>query len=112
MSHLDDLGWIDAHVHGAPVAVVWRALPSWSARDWLDRQQAIWKYKLFNPSLGHVFYLGRRPPLYGRETRLRRADPSGYRFALVTDPLAVRGAVIARDRAAHLTLYRFVRGPS
>jgi hypothetical protein len=105
-SHLAAPSWIDAAVPaGATVAVVWRREPSWSEPVVLAREHALWRAELFNRAVGPYYDTG--PPMhYGLpESPLPPAGP-GTRYVLSASPLRLGGRVIARDRAAHLVLYR------
>jgi hypothetical protein len=106
--------WVDASVPaGARVAVLWKRAPGWSDGRALIRQQALWKAEFFNTAIKRFFYVG--SPMYFdlpettaslRHGRVALPGLTRYRYLLVAAPTQIDGRVIARDKRAHLVLYR------
>jgi hypothetical protein len=115
-SHPHERSWIDTAVPpGTKVAILWKPVSGWSLRKIVRREQALWRAEFLNSSVNRVFYVSRPMhydlPSTAVATPIRRLTPSAsrsdpYEYVLVGSPVQVSGQVVARDRAASLTLYK------
>ena len=115
-----DRSWVDESVPaGTRVAVLWVPHPGWSVRKVIDREQALWRAELFNPSIARFFYVGKQmhynlPATAARLEHGRLVVPGGggsaYRYVLVAEPVSLSGLIVARDSRAGLALYRVAPG--
>ncbi len=118
-SHSNAPGWIDAAVPaGARVAVLWRRDARWSEAVALGREHALWRAEFFNPSVQRYYYLGtpmhydlpeKRATIHNREVAL--PGGSAVRYLIAGSQLALDGRIVARDRRAHLVLYKLNQQP-